>query len=459
VVMLVAAGVLAALTLSGATTQGLLLGLTFAIGLGQAMTIPSWQAIQPELVDRPEIPQAATLNGVNFNVARALGPALGGALIAALGPAAVFALNAASFLTVVGVLAGWERRSAPRAFAAEHIGSAIGAGYRFVRSAPVYRRVLIRALLFVSLSSALWALLPVVARGPLELSSSGYGLLLASVGVGAVGGAFLLPRLRERLALNALIGAASIAFGAACVVLATVRVLGVVVLALGVAGLAWIAVMSSFNASAQMLLPNWARARGFAWYSVVFMGGQALGSSVWGLVAQHAGLRAALLAVGGGLATTVVVGRRLRLVALDLDLAPARHWPEPQLVLEPEPDEGPVLVTVEYRVDAGDAARFREAMRRVERARRRTGARRWDLYQDGADPTRFLELYSVATWEEHLRQHDERITVRDEEIIEEARRLVIPGTEPRVSHLLAADRRSVAAPARPGPPRPVRSGR
>ncbi len=437
--MLVATGLLAVLTAVGLVTPALLLVLVFLIGAGQALSIPSWQATVPELVERGEIAQAAALNGVNFNLARAVGPAIGGVLIAVAGPEAVFALNSVSFLGTLAVLGAWRRPRRQRVLAAEHVWEAVSAGGRFVRSAPNLRIVLLRSLLFMGFASALWALLPVVARGPLGLDAGGYGLLLGSVGIGAVAGAFLLPPLRARLALNALVALASLAYAAALLVIGLLETVPFVVGALVLAGLSWIAVLSSLNASAQTLLPDWARARGLAYYTLSFQGGQAAGALLWGALAGIAGLEVALAVAAAGLVGGVVAGRRLRLVALDVDLRPARHWPEPHLVLEPEPREGPVLVTVEWHVTPEDAPAFRAAMEPVGRSRRRTGARRWGLFQDGADPERFLEVWVVGSWEEHLRQHDERLTVRDEQLEARARDLARAGP-PEVRHLLSAYR-------------------
>jgi MFS family permease len=437
--MLVATGLLAALTAADLVTPALLLALVFLVGAGQALSVPCWQATVPELVERPEIPQAAALNGVNFNLARAVGPAIGGLIIAVAGPEAVFALNSVSFLGTLAVLSAWRRPPRHRALVAEHVWEAVSAGGRFVRSAPTLRIVLVRSALFMAFASALWALLPVVARGPLGLGAGGYGLLLGSVGVGAVAGAFVLPVLRARLPLNTLVALAGVAYAGALAVIGLPERLPFVVGALVVAGLAWIAVLSSLNASAQTLLPDWARARGLAYYTLTFQGAQALGALVWGALAGVAGLAAALVVAAAGLVAGALAGRRLRLVALDLDLRPARHWPEPHLVLDPEPEEGPVLVTVEWRVPAEHVEAFREAMAPVGRSRRRTGARRWGLFQDAADPERFLEVWVVGSWEEHLRQHDERTTVRDEELEARARALARAG-ELEVRHLLSAYR-------------------
>lgn len=333
--MLVCAGLLAAGTLADAIAPWSLLLLTFALGAGQALTVPSWQAVQPELVGRDQIPQAAVLNGVNFNVARAMGPAVGGLVITAAGPGAVFVINALSFVAVIGALLVWRRAESTRTFAAEHALSAVRAGARFVRSTPRLRIVMVRTALFMTGAGALWALLPVLARDTLELGAGGYGLLLGSVGVGAVTGAFVLPRLRVRLGLHALVAAASLGCAGAMLVTATVRVVPVVVVALAVTGLCWIAVMSSLNASAQLLLPDWIRARGLAWYMLVLMGSQAFGALSFGSLAGVAGVEAALVTAAGLLAAGVAVSTRFRLASATVDLRPGPHQPWPDTVLEP----------------------------------------------------------------------------------------------------------------------------
>jgi MFS family permease len=436
--MLLGAAGLAALTATDAVTPGLLLGLIALMGVGQALSIPAFQAIQPELVPLQEIPQAALLNGANANVAIAVGPALGGVLIAALGPEATFALNAASFLGILAVLVRWQRPPDHRPLGAEHVRGAIRAGARYVRHAPAFATVLGRSVLFMLFASATWALLPAVARGPLELDAGGYGLLLASLGAGAVAGAFAVPALRRRLGSDALIAAGMLAYAAAMAVVAFVASAWVVAAALLLAGGAWISVQSTLNASAQLLAPPWARARALAYWQLTFMGGQALGAAVWGAVADTAGVRTAFAIPAAGVALGAVVGLRLLPLRGELDLTPARHWPHPSTAVEPGEGDGPVLVIVEWRVDPAHAEAFAEAMRPVERSRRRTGASLWGLFRDLEDPELFVETFTVATWHEHLRQHLERATAFDEQLEAAARRLLRDDRPPRVRHLIWA---------------------
>jgi MFS family permease len=437
--MFCGAGALAVLAATDKVTPVVLLGLIGTMGVGQALCLPSFQAIQPELVGRDEIEQAALLNGANANVGRAVGPALGGAVIATAGPAATFALNAASFLGVLLVLFTWRRPRDHRPLGAEHIRGAIRAGARYIRRDHRFAGVLGRSLLFMTFASALWALLPALARGPLGLGASGYGLLLASLGCGAVLGALAVGRLRSRFGVDFVVTASSIAYAVTMFVVGTGSNVGVAITALLVGGLAWVAVQSILNAAAQVLLPGWIRARALAYYQLVFMGGQALGALGWGALAEAVGLRVAFAVPAIGLLlTSIVASRVLPLPDKELDMRPVRSWPEPDGVLDPEYDAGPVLVTVEWRIVEAKAVEFIEAMRAVGRSRRRTGATLWGLFRDIDDPAVFLETFVVATWHEHLRQHIERGTVADQRLEARAREFLDGGTRPKVRHLIWA---------------------
>jgi MFS family permease len=437
--MLVCAAALGVLTVMNKIGIPTVLALTFGIGLGSAVLRPSWQAVQPELVERDEIPQAAALNGVSMNLARAVGPAIGGAVVAAVNAGAVFIANAVSFVGVMGVLIWWKRPAHESALGAEHVTHAIRVGARYVRNSPRLRSVLTRTLSFCLFSSALWALLPVIAHSRLGLGSGGYGLLLGAVGIGAVAGAFVLAPARARWSTDQVVGAATLAFVAVALVLAWSRSAPLDALALVIGGLSWIAVLSSLNASAQIALPAWVRARGMATYLLVFQGGQALGSVVWGALAARTSTATSLTVVAAGLAGALAISSRRHKLATDgaFDFTPVSHWEDPDMVFDPEPSR-PVLVTLEYRVPPDNHDRFRDAMVRVGRSRRRTGAERWSLYQDAADPNRFVENYLVDSWEEHLRQHYERQTANDQRLEEHALALTENGASPPARHLIFA---------------------
>ncbi|MEV0749204.1 MFS transporter [Streptomyces sp. NBC_01220] len=454
--MLAVSTVLAVLAFADELTPELLLGLTFLLGCGTALMGPAWQAIQPELVARRELGQAAALGAVNMNLARALGPAFGGAVVAAAGAGWVFAFNAASYLGIAAVLTFWRRPPVQRPLAqGERIWTALHAGRRYVWYAPGVRRVLLRTVLFIPGGAALWSLLPLVASRSLGLGSGGYGLLLGAVGVGAVGGAFILPAVRRALGANGTLAAGAVVFAGVLAVLATVRIPWLAVVALLPAGVAWIGVLSTLNAALQTRLPGWVRARGLAVYLLVFQGGQALAAPVWGALADGPGLTVSLLAGSGLLLAGAVGARRWPLHGMDgIDPTPSDHWPVPPLVFEPGPSDGPVLVSVAYRVDAWNRAAFTACMEHVARSRRRTGALTWGLFQDGTDPERFVENYLVGSWAGHLAQHHSRLTATDRGDEERARSLLVEGTAPEVTHAFDA----AAGPVVPGTEKTDRGG-
>ena len=430
--------VLTALTAADLLSSAGLLGLTALLGVTSALTIPAWQATQPELVPRSELPAAAALNGISMNIARAIGPAVGGLIVAAGGPAWVFALNAVSFLAVAGVVAGRLRPADPVRREAERLGAAMRAGLSYVRFAPVLRRILLRAGLWALPATALWALLPVVAAQRLGLGSGGYGLLLGALGAGAIGGALVLGRVDLRRRPNRLTAGCSLLYAVAMAVLALTRSPVLAFAVLLAAGGCWLAVLSTLNALAQLVLPRWVRARALATYTVVFFGGQAVGGVLWGAVADLTSVPTALLAAAAALLLTGLTVRRLGLYDIShVDPSPSAHWPEPSLALEPDPAAGPVLVLTEWTVPPERAGDFVAAMSRVARARQRTGGRQWSLFQDGARPDRFVETYLVPSWAEHLLQHDERMTVTDAR--NEATARALADGPPTVSHLFVPE--------------------
>jgi MFS family permease len=414
-----------------------LLIFTFLLGVGQALTLPTWQAIIPEVVPRDELAAASALGAVNTNLARSAGPAVAGLLVAHVGVAAVFGLNALSFVIFAVALLRWRRPADGGTGHAERFGPALRAGGRYVRYSPVVRRILLRVALFVLPGSVVWGLLPLVAERELAMGSSGYGVLLAALGVGAVLGALLMPRIREHVGPNRLLVLSGVVYGLALLVVGSVADAFVVVPVLVAAGLAWMVQVSRMNASLQLFLPNWVRARAFAVYQVVFAGGQAAGALLWGQVTEVSGLRAAFLAAAALMLLGTVTVRWLPLHRQDGDRSPAVYWAEPHLMLEPHLDEGPVLVTSTYRIRPENRAAFVTAMRAVRRSRQRTGATRWGLFRQGEQDGGYVEVYQVPTWEEHLRQHEGRLTGSDEQ--EEQRAWALAEGPPVVTHLLPAD--------------------
>ncbi len=436
--MLLSAGALAVLTAMDAVSPGLLLALTFSLGLGTAINMPAWQAIQPELVPAREFPQAVALGSASINVGRAIGPAIGGVLVAVAGTEAVFALNAMSFLGILVVLATWRRSRSETDMPSERLGGAVRAGLRYARNSPSLRAVLVRSATFMLGASSFLALLPVVARDDLNTSAAGFGGLLTCFGAGAVLATAVLPRLRERVGIDRLVVGATLIVAAALAMIALLESVPAVILACLLGGVAWVVCMSSFNISAQRALPAWVRARGMGFYLLTVQGGTALGAATWGVVATKTDVRVALGAAACVLALGTLVALRFRLARGErLDLRAAPETAEPSLVLEPRPESGPVLLTIEYRVTDANAEAFAEAMRRVGRVRRRTGARRWGLWRDPASPERFLETFVVDSWEEHLRQN-QRVTATDRALEDAARALTAEVSETRLTYYVSA---------------------
>jgi predicted MFS family arabinose efflux permease len=435
--MLLAALALAGLALAGLVTPWVLLALIFAVGAGQTLTSPTWQTLQPELVAPEDRTQAIALGAVNQNLSRAIGPAIGGALYAASSAAALFFVNAFSFVPVIGAVARWRGRTRPAGAAApEHVVEAIRAGARYIAGSPALRVILLRAGLFMLFANSLWALLPLVARTRLHLGSGGYGLLLAGVGVGAVAGAATLPRLRARVTAQAMMTSGTVVFAAVTLALGYVRASALAALVLVVGGVAWILVLSTLNSQYQTTLPGWAKARGMSYYLVIFQGGGALGSAAFGVIAQNAGLSEALLAAAIGLALVALAGVWLPFKAISpADLLPAGDWPDPQL-LDAGATDGPVLVTLEYRPRPGLERDLVDALYAGRHARRRTGAVSWRVWRDAADPGRVLEQFVVGSWDEHLRQH-ERVSRRDQQRLDEIGAMTDPSRPTTVTHWLA----------------------
>jgi len=427
-------------TLAHAVTPAVLLLCTFALAAGSALNAPAWQSILPELVGTDKLAAAVTLNSISFNIARSLGPAIGGLAIAALGPPANFLLNAASFLGVLAVLFRWTREQ-PRAsvLPAERFLGALRTGARYVRHAPFLHAVMVRGGLFVLCGSALWALLPLVARFRLGVDASGYGVLLGCFGAGAVSGAAMLTRLRRKKSAESVAFAGSLVFAAGMAALAWSEVFWLAAISLAIAGGAWLTVLSGFSVAAQTAVPAWVRARSLSFYLLVFYASMATGSALWGFVAKHSSTEVALSIAAGGILVGLLARLRYRVRSADVQsLAPSRHWPVPLLPSEPEADRGPVLVTLEYRIDPARATDFIAAMRLLRRSRRRGGAVRWSLWTDAADPGRYVESFVDESWLDHLRHH-ERLIAQDREIEARASRFHVGAEPPLLQVYLAPD--------------------
>ena len=400
---------LAVMTYLGHLTPTALLMFTLAIGLASALTGPAWQAIQPEVVPREQIPAVSTLGSVSANAARAIGPAIGGVVVAWAGPSAVFAINAVSFTAIIFALTSWERPKQLAPLEREHFGQAIISGLLYVGNARNFRRILLRTALFLFPASALLALLPVAAARRWHLGAGGYGVALGAIGFGAVLAVMIATPLRRRVSDNVLLAASAVAYGLAPLAVVWLPFAAATPF-LVLSGTAWLITLTTLNAAAQLSLPRWVRARGLSVYLLVSTGSQAIGAYLWGALATREGLRIAMVGsalVLGVVALSVAV-LPLRATTGKLNVEVSTAWPTPTLMFEPCPQDGPVLVAVRYQVPDANLEKFVEAMSAVRRSRLRTGGHSWRLYHSVGQPNTFLERFTVASWSEFERQRTER---------------------------------------------------
>ncbi len=435
--MLLVASTLAVLAHLDALGPWTLIALTFALGIGAAMAMPAQQATTPELVPKPMLGPAVALGSLSMNIARAIGPALGGLIVAQAGIAWAFAVNALTFLGVAVVLWRWRRAPTASVLPPETFGVALRAGLRYATRASVLQAVLVKAAWFFTFASALTALLPIVVKQDLHASAGTYGLLLGCIGAGAIGGAMLLPGLRTRVDPDRMVLWATLAYAGCILAIALLRWVPVLYGVALLAGFAWIAVLSSLQIAAQTAVPAWVRARALSLYIVVFSGGMAAGSLGWGWLAQQFGTPRALLAAALGTAVAAIAGARFRLGdAARVNVTPSGHWPQPVVAADLHDDRGPVLVTIEYRVDPTRRQDFLHRLQPLGHARRRNGALQWGVAEDSTQPGVYLEYFVDASWREHLRQH-ERVT-EDERALQDAllETLADPTQRPQVRHFI-----------------------
>lgn len=407
---------ISALTIGGFMSPWLLLTLTFALSAGDAFENPSWRAILPELVPKEDLAAASALNGIEFNLARAVGPALAGVVIAAAGAGTAFVTNFVAFFAVILVVAKWKRPVRKRTTPSETFTGATVAAIRYVRYSPAILTVVVRTGIVIFFSSALFALLPSVAHS-VNKSAIGYGLLLGCFGAGAVVGALIMQPARARWSIEVIVSGAVVILGVAITAISGFHRLSTLAPVMLTGGAAWVLFVSLINTLVQNLAPEWVRARVLAVFILVFQGSFALGTAVWGAVAQRVGLGTALVSAGIGTVATTVLVLFAKLPDSPADLSPWNHWRMPVFVREDESDlqQGPVLITIEYFVIPERNAEFVDAIHHYGRVRRRDGAYSWGVYRDTEVADRYLEIILVHSWAEHLRQH-ERLTQADREL-------------------------------------------
>ncbi|MEO1198156.1 MAG: MFS transporter [Pseudomonadota bacterium] len=441
VILTAVIALMAVLVASDSITPLGLLAFTFLIGTGAAFMAPAWQAIVPSLVPRSHLQPAIALNSMGINLARAIGPALAGFLIAAVSVATPFFANAVSHLVIIAALLLWKPSPAPdRKLPPEPLMGSIVTGLRHASHNGPLKATLLRSFGFFIFASAYWALLPLVARGLDGGGAEVYGLLLAAIGTGAVAGALLLPMMRAYVDVNRLVAGGTIVTAAAMILLGLTTSPMIAIPAAFVGGLGWITVLTSLNVSAQTSLPNWVRARGLSVALMVFFGCMAVGSAGWGQLAAATSTGMTLMIAAIGVVIAIPLTWRATLGQGEaLDLTPAMSWADPIVAEDASAtlDRGPVLVTIRYEIE--DQQGFLEAIHALSSERYRDGAYDWGVYQDAATPNVWIEWFFVSSWAEHLRQH-ERATMADIDLHEAVRGYHTGSEDPRVDHMLAATR-------------------
>lgn len=439
-------------------TPWLLLGFTFLIGCGTALNNPAWQSSVGDMVPRRDVPAAVTLNSVAFNIARSVGPAIGGAIVAAAGAVAAFVINAFSYIALITVLARWQPPRVERVLPRETLLIAMGAGVRYVAMSPNIRSVILRSFAFGFGGIVALALLPLIARDLVQGGPVVFGVLLGAFGAGAVVGAFMSARLRRMLTTESLVRATFAAYATSAAIIGISTTMWLTMPALAVAGACWVLTLSTFNATVQLSAPRWVVGRALAIYQMAAFGGMAAGSWAWGQATLHLGPEQALLLSAFALLAGAALGLRYELPPLEaLNLDPLSRWREPKVAVDIEPRSGPVIVTIEWLIREEDVVAFLTAMAERRRIRRRDGARHWTLLRDLTDPELWVERYDSPTWVEYVRQA-QRVTLADADISDRVRALH-KGPNPPVVHRMI-ERETATLPRglpmqHPHPPEPT----
>lgn len=414
-----------------------LIGLTFLSGIGVALMGPTWQAIVPELIDKAQLKNAVALNSLGINIARAIGPALGGLILASFGVAAAYGADVLSYLVVIGALIWWKRPAQTKDALSENFVGAFKAGLRYAKASRELHVILWRVLIFFVMASAVWALLPLVAKNLLQGDASFYGIMLGLVGIGAIVGAVALPKLRAKLTADQILLGSALITGAVMLVLSLSPAKAVALVLLLFLGMAWIGALTTLNSLTQSILPNWVRGRALALYLMVFNGAMTLGSVAWGAIATQVGLVGALMTASGTLVASSVLAYKLKLPKDTLNTTPANHWASPQTQIDIEPDQGPVLIQIAYQPNPERQSEFLKAIYELSVERYKDGAYQWGITQCTEEAGVFLEYFFVESWQEHLRQH-QRVSCADAMLQEEILGYLQPDTKPVVRHYLTA---------------------
>src|SRR5437879_606790 len=435
---LAVAAILSILTLGGFTTSSVLVVFTLLLGLGNAMSLPVNIVIQTELVPKKKALAAMTLFSVAIYIGLAVGPLLGGLVVAVAGAWAVFMLHTLSFVGIIVFLHRWHKPSERKLLPPEQVIGAIRTGLRYMRHSLHVRALFVRDFSLTICGSALVSLLPLLARNEAGSNSILFGILIGAFGIGGmVSGLVIVPRIKK-ISIEKRVTSATILYAVAMAVLSFQHEIIIVFIGIFAVGTALIIITSSLNFVAYNSVASWVRTRVVSVHQLVYWGGVAIGSIVWGIVAEIWGIPIALLAAAIGLVIGLVTSTRYKLKPLtDVDMTPSMHWSSPRVMIDiDEHEESSVLVEIEFQVDPTHSHEFESAMNKVRSLRLRDGAINWELFHDIENPSRYVEMFTSESWTEHLRQH-ERITKADLAIEQHAISFHIGKDPPRISHLIS----------------------
>lgn len=436
--MMIVAGIFAILTFYEIITPEMLLILTFVLGLGAAINMPSMIGMSLALAGTSDKQTAISFGGIGINIGRAVGPAVAGILIVFAGPWIVFLLNACTFTGIMAVLFYLRKDPRDRDPFPEHVIGAMRNGLKYVRHSPKVHSVLVRDGAFAFFGSAIFALLPLLSRRELELNSDGFGMLLGFFGVGAIlSGFFVLPKIQKKISLDGIVLTGSILTAIVMFTLATQHEFILLLAVMIVSGIAQIFVMASLNFAAYKSTPKWVGLRILSVHVLIFQASITIGSIVWGTLAQLYGIPTALVISGIGILAGLIVMLKFKLPAKnDDELVPSMHWSIPQISQEINLDDGPVLVEIQYNVESKNSNYFYNEIQKLKEIRLRDGSINWHLFHDLEVPERYVESFIVSSWAEHMRQH-ERITVDDKKIQDKVNTFHTGDDPPVVSHMIA----------------------
>jgi len=417
---------LAALAALHLLTPWLVLGFCFLVGLGMALYAPSWQASVSEQVPRETLSEAVGLTAISFNIARSVGPALGGALVAAAGPVAAFTGTAFGYVPLFAAMLMWKRKAVPSRLPPERIDRAVGAGVRYVLHSPPIRTVVLRAFATTFTGCSISALMPLIVRDQLHSSAEVFGLLLGCFGVGAVIGGLILPGLRRRFAEEAIVSGVSVILGTAIAAIALSPWYLLTAAVLVVAGICWTISITIYNVVIQTAAPRWVSGRLVASFQTATAGGTACGAWFWGHIAGTAPIHDTLLISAGAVAASALLGLLLKVPSASDSEHEEVRLADPEVNLDLTGRSGPIVVEMEYRITREDAREFYRRMMAVRLVRMRNGAFEWSIARHITDPEIWVERYSCPTWHDYLRLRD-RNTAEEILIMQHAQAMIRPG--------------------------------